>query len=66
MSEDLKGELVTVECNGSIIRAEKSERGFYICPVCKEAIFFSECDLMRHIIAHAQGFDSKRHRVPKR
>ena len=55
-----------VECCGSVVFAPKDHRGFYVCPICKEAVFFTPHDLMRHLIAHALGVLSRRHKVPRR
>ncbi|MCE4624677.1 MAG: DUF3039 domain-containing protein [Desulfurococcales archaeon] len=66
MSSELQGKEVVIDCCGSLFYAERDARGFYICPVCREAVLFSEEDLIRHLAAHARRTLKRRHRVPKR
>ena len=39
---------------GSIVRAQITE-GLYRCPLCRNALFYTEKDLIAHIIGHAMG-----------
>ena len=66
MEQGLRGKLVVVDCCGSLFRAERSERGYYVCPICREAVFFSEKDLILHIGSHVRGYTRMLHKAPRR
>ena len=55
-----------VECCGSIIRAKRSKKGFLVCPICGESIFFTAHDLLRHVVSHALGITERKHKAPRR
>ncbi|WP_292320930.1 hypothetical protein [Caldisphaera sp.] len=62
-------DLVETEINykGSKIIAYKLRgTSILVCPVCKLSYFYSEADLINHIIAHAKGFIEKRRGTPTR
>ncbi len=66
MGEDLRGRSVIVDCCGSLFRAERSDTGYFICPICKQTVFFSEKDLILHIGAHVRGTLRMQHKAPRR
>jgi len=66
VSSDLKGERVVIDCCGSLFTAERSPEGYYICPICKESVFFTERDLILHIGSHARNRLRYLHKVPRR
>ncbi|MEB3780424.1 MAG: hypothetical protein GSR85_09410 [Desulfurococcales archaeon] len=45
---------VVVTYKGSRIYAEEAD-GLFKCPICRTAIFYTEKDLIAHIIGHALG-----------
>ncbi len=65
LDSDFEGEKIVVECCGSILEVTRAKKGFYVCPVCGESIFFSEKDLFHHIVSHALDTIRYRHRIPK-
>jgi len=56
---------VVVEYAGSKLRVTVTSRGAFKCPLCN-AVFFSERDLVSHIISHAMDLQSKRRQAPRR
>ncbi len=54
-----------VEYRGSIVRAPVRD-GYYVCPLCGEALLATPKDLMRHLVAHARGLLDLRRPVPSR
>ncbi|MCE4623585.1 MAG: hypothetical protein F7B11_02420 [Caldisphaeraceae archaeon] len=58
---------VEVSFKGSRIIAYKAKNsGGYVCPICKSALFFSESDLLNHIVSHAKGYIERRRDAPTR
>lgn len=66
MNEDLGGEDVVIDCCGSLFITKKHQSGYYICPLCGKAVFFSERDLILHIGAHARDRLKALHKAPRR
>jgi hypothetical protein len=50
---EAREETVVVEYAGSLFRARKVNGSLLECPVCRSALFYSEKDLIRHVIGHA-------------
>lgn len=46
-------EEVTIDYAGSTFRTRKINGSLFECPICRGALFYSEKDLIRHIIGHA-------------
>jgi uncharacterized C2H2 Zn-finger protein len=57
---------VIVEFKGSKFVAERDQRGLYVCPICRNYMFYSEKDLVLHIVAHARNTLSRIRPAPRR
>ncbi len=57
---------VIIEYKGSIVEAERDERGLYSCPICNKYLFYSPSDLMHHIVSHAKGIIKHVRPAPRR
>ncbi|MEB3844973.1 MAG: hypothetical protein LRS48_04755 [Desulfurococcales archaeon] len=66
MRDVFEGLEIIVDCCGSIVKAKRTKKSFLVCPICGEAIFFTEEDLLYHLVAHARNTVSKTHRLPRR
>ncbi|AFZ70914.1 hypothetical protein Calag_1194 [Caldisphaera lagunensis DSM 15908] len=58
---------ILVSYKGSKVWAYNiSGTSILVCPICKSSYFFSESDLMNHLISHAKGYIEKRRGTPSR
>lgn len=51
---DVKNEVI-IDFAGSLFKTYKVKNGLYECPICKNTLFYSEKDLIRHILYHAMA-----------
>lgn len=50
---------------GSHLRVHVTSQGMFRCPLCG-ALFASDKDLLRHIIAHAMDYIAEKRKSPER